>query len=769
MALYHSGIANIRRVAIIGNHLPRRCGIATFTSDLAAALEENLQDRGSVEVMAMDDVLEGYTYPERVKFQINAKSAEDYERAADFININRFDLVILQHEYGIFGGADGSRILTTLAALQVPCITTLHTILTDPSEGQRRVLERIAKLSERLVVMSRKAVEILSGTYDIPAERIAYIPHGIPDVPFSDPSFHKDLFGVERNKVILTFGLLGPSKGLEHMIDAMPPIVERHPEAVFLALGATHPHVIKKSGESYRQSLVQRARQLKVEDHVLFHNRFVNFEELCQYLSSADIYVTPYQNEAQITSGTLAYACGCGKAVVSTPYWHATELLADDRGVLVPFNDTTAFAEAINTLLDDEHRRNDMRKRVYQHCRSMIWKEVGRDYLELGGTVIGECQRHPKVRAGRERPEGQSLQELPEASLLHLRTMTDDTGMLQHADYSIPKCEHGYCTDDNARALIVTCMHYWQYQDELSLQLMHRYLAFLHYALNRENGWFRNFMHYERHWLEERGSEDSHGRALWGLGMAVKYHPSHEICEMCAGLFHEALPVCEHLEYSRAIAFTLVGLHAYLEVYRGDSDARRLRTILAERLQKRFNATGGPDWPWLEEEVSYANGIICLAMLLCGQWLPDDEIYNQGIRALQWLMECQTGQQGQLTIIGNQEWMTRDGKRSTFAQQPLEAMNLLLACIEAYRATQNTRWAAEARRCLDWFVGFNDLGLQMCVIRTGACRDGLHAQGMNPNQGAESTLAWLTSCLAMQEISEANIKQTQKTRRIAKP
>jgi glycosyltransferase involved in cell wall biosynthesis len=741
----------INTVAVVGNYLPRQCGIATFTTDLCEALAGNLAGSGRVVALAMDDVEGGYDYPQRVKFQVRANVQSDYLRAAEFLNVNQFDVAVLQHEYGIFGGKFGSHVLLLAGELRMPVLTTLHTVLAEPNDDQRQIITELAARSERLVVMSAKARQLLTAAYGVPEGQVALIPHGIHDVPFVDPSFHKDQFGLEGRKVILTFGLLSPGKGIERVIDAMPAVVGQHPEAVYLVLGATHPHVKRESGDSYRVGLQQRAKRLGVEEHVIFHNRFVETGLLCEYIGAADVYVTPYRNEAQITSGTLAYALGAGKAVVSTPFWHAAELLEDGRGQLVPFGDSPAIAAAILQLLDNDVERNAMRKRAYQYCRPMVWDRVADSYRRLAGEVIEQRARTPRPRIDAGRIP-RMLEELPEVRLDHLRVMTDGTGMLQHARYATPHRGHGYCTDDNARALIAASMYRALRGDESVDNLIQTYLAFLLGAYDEERRRFRNFMSYDRRWLEETGSEDSHGRALWGLGRTVKYGPKGAVRDMATRLFAEAMGAVEDFESPRAWAFATVGLQAYLEVYGGDAGARRLRAVLAERLSARFARYAGEDWYWFEETATYANGKIPQAMIMAGQWIPDAATFQHGVASLRWLLEVQTGESGCLSLIGNNGWLPRGGARAKFDQQPVEAMALAEACSEAYRSTGDEEWLKQAQRCLEWFLGRNDLSVPLYDFSTGGCSDGLNPNGANANQGAESTLAWLISLLSLMEI-----------------
>jgi len=740
----------LNTVVVVGNYLPRRCGIATFTTDLVTALA-NESPKTVFWTVAMNDVPDGYAYPNRVHFEINQNNITEYRLASDFLNMNHVDIVCVQHEYGIFGGKNGSYILEMLRSLRMPVVTTLHTVLKDPSRGEREVLCELGRISDRLVVMSRLAVDILEDTYGIPREKIEFIHHGIPDMPFVDPNYYKDEFGVEGRKVILTFGLLSPGKGIEYMIEALPEIVRKHPETIYIVLGATHPTIKKNHGENYRFTLHQLARERGVDGNIMFHNRFVELEELCEFLGAADIYVTPYLNRNQIVSGTLAYALGTGKATVSTPYWYAEEMLAEGRGRLVPFRDSKALASVITELFDNEPERHAMRKRAYTYCREMIWKEVARKYLEVFQAVMHERQRKPRtvfrIRTMQEAPF-----TLPEINLNHLRLLTDDTGMLQHARFTVPRRIHGYCTDDNARALIVVLMAQKLMPEDTSLNtLACRYLSFLDYAFNETTGRFRNFMTYDRKWLEEQGSDDSHGRALWALGETIAFSDSDSLVGMALTLFEFSLPAMETITSPKALAFGLVGIHAYLRRFSGDSEARRLRKLLAERLYRQYRDNATDDWPWLEETLSYANGKIPHALLLSGQWIQDGGMVEAGLRSLEWLVEIQKDPAGHFVPVGNQGWYRKGGRKARFDQQPLEIQAMIDACIEAHNVTGDEKWEKEAQRCFEWFLGKNDLRTRLYDHKTGGCCDGLQSNGPNLNQGAESTLSWLLSLLRMYE------------------
>ncbi len=738
---------DLKRVAVIGTYLPRRCGIAVFTTDLAEAMAQEIGAQGEIHAVAMDDTAQGYAYPRRVRFQIRASYQPDYHLAAEFIAGSQANLVILQHEYGIFGGPAGAHILRLLRELRVPILTTLHTVLLEPSPEQRRVMDELWRISDRLVVMSHRANQMLQDVYGVPPERIAYIPHGIPDVPFVDPNYFKDQFEAEGRRVILTFGLLSPNKGIEFMIEAMPEVVKHCPDALYIVLGATHPNLKKQYGEAYRTSLQRRVVDLGLEDNVRFRNRFVEIVELCEYIGAADLYVTPYLHEQQVTSGALAYATGAGKAVISTPYWHAQELLDDNRGHLVPFKDSRAFAESIIYLFENDTERHQMRKRAYTYCREMVWKQVARDYLLLGQTVLDERAQRPRSRA-RHRKRVARVEELPEVDLRHLHTLTDDAGVLQHCQYSTPDRRHGYCVDDNGRGLVVCALYNQLYElNDLDSQAS-VYLAYLSHAFDEDAGRFRSSMSYSRQWLDSIGSEDSHGRALWGLGMMAAHANNENLRAMSVRLFQQSVGAVDKFVYSRAWAYSLLGIHAYLEHYGGDASVRRLRQLLADNLLDLFHKNAGPDWPWCEPAVTYANAGLAYALILAGTWIPNGQMRDQGLRSLQWLCDIQRADRGHFSFVGNQGWFPRGEEKARFDQQPIEAALHCCACAEAYRATTDERWLAESRRALEWFLGRNDLDIPLYDFSSGGCCDGLTPDGPNPNQGAESTLAWLIALLS---------------------
>ncbi len=750
-SLNHS---QITRIAFIGNYLPRQCGIATFTTDLCEAIAA--EDRGATCIaVPVNDIEGGYAYPSRVRFEVAEKDIDSYHRAADFLNTNNVDLVCLQHEYGIFGGKAGSHILALLRELRMPIVTTLHTILRDPDPDQQRVLKDVAVLSDRLVVMSKRGAEFLQGIYGVSPEKVDFIPHGIPDMPFIDPSFHKDLFGVEGKTVLLSFGLLSANKGIENVITALPVILARYPNVVYIILGVTHPHVKRRDGEAYRLSLQWLAQERGVEDHVIFYNRFVSSEELVEFIGAADIYITPYLNPMQITSGTLAYTLGAGKTVISTPYWYAEEMLAEGRGLLVPFRDPAALADQVIDLLDNEAKRHAIRKRAYLFGRQMVWPQVARRYMETFARARAD-RRHFSLPGFTVKVLNKRAGELPLVKLDHLRHMADETGMLQHAIFTVPNYHEGYTTDDNARALMVSTL-----LEELgngeALGLATRYLAFVWYAFNKETGRFRNFMNYQRRWLEDSGSDDSHGRTLWALGTVLGRSNTPVLHSMAGWLFEQALPAIVATTSPRAWAFALIGIHEYLQRFAGDRRAGQIREELARRLMALYQVHRSDEWCWYEDVLTYCNAVMPHAVLMCGQTIPNNAMTEAGLESLRWLADVQSadGAGGHFVPIGSNGFFQRGGKRARFDQQPVEAQAMVSACLEAGRITEADRWRKQARRAFEWFLGRNDLNCPIYDPTTGGCRDGLHPDRPNQNQGAESTLAFLQALLELRLADNA--------------
>jgi len=736
-----------QRFAFIGNSLPRRCGIATFTTDLQQAIAA-ADSSSDTAIVAMTDEGRNYEYPHVVRFEVKDQTLEEYERAADFLNAGRFDVVSLQHEFGIFGGDAGSHITALLSRLTMPIVTTLHTVLAQPSAIQSRVLKEILGVSTTIVVMAEKGRELLHSQYDIRADKIEVLPHGIPDRPFAEPSAAKRRRGFEGRAVILTFGLLSQNKGIEIMIDAMPSILKSRPDAVYVVLGASHPNLVRREGEAYRESLQARASALGIKEHVVFLDQFVDQSTLLDFISMCDVYVTPYLNEAQMTSGTLAYSFGAGKAVVSTPYWHARELLAHGRGILVPFGDSEAIGAKIAALLTDDVRRQALGQQAYSYSRSMTWQRIAERYLAL----FERARRSDRVELIVRQNDGVAATASlhpPQIQLTHFNSMCDDTGLFQHAIHSVPDRSHGYCVDDNARALLLSCALNTPGEERLTEALTSRFAAFVQHAWNPDVRRFRNFMSFDRRWLEDRGSEDSHGRTLWALGECARNDVSPLRRNWAAALFAESAPVVKGFGSPRAWAFTLLGLEAFRVACPDDRSATDLQHLLAGRLTSLLSEVETRDWVWFEEELAYDNARLPQALIVTGASTGTASYSEDGLRSLRWLMTLQTTAAGFFRPVGSKSFGFKRERPRAFDQQPLEAAATVSACLAAWRTDSDFKWKADASRAFAWFLGSNDLSSPLVDVETGSCCDGLHPGRTNENRGGESVVSYL---LALTEI-----------------
>ncbi len=741
----------MNKIALIGNYPPRKCGIATFTHDLNEGMKANGVQTA---VLAINDGLNNYNYPSDVAFEIEQNDISSYINAAEFLHTNKFDAVILQHEFGIFGGKDGKHIIQLLKRLRMPVITTMHTILDDPSENQRKVVSELGRLSRKIVSISAKGLDLLNDVYSIPKSKTVHIHHGVHEIENLDVTGLKKKLGVENKKVILTFGLLSKNKSIEVVINALPEVIKKHPDTVYIVLGATHPHVLKHEGEDYRHSLIRLVKKHGLEKNVLFVNRFVSNEELFSYLKMCDIYVIPYLGEKQISSGTLIYTMGAAKPIISTPFWYATEMLADNRGVLFDFKDSVQLADRINELLENDSKRETIAQNALALAKECYWPNVGKQYYDLSSKMVSE---EGVVKTEYELADESELKfTYPPLKLNHLQLMTDNTGILQHARYSIPNRSHGYCTDDNARALLLTVMleNDVQNVDELN-RLTSIYLSYLDYAYNADKGKFRNFMSYSREWLDEAGTDDSNGRAIWALGYVAANTKVTGFYHHSDSLFKMGLKAVEDIYHPRSLAYSILGLTHHSLVH-GENEVIELLKKKAEQLFSTFDKTIDNEWLWHDEKVSYGNSRVPQAMIFSGWYLKDEKMALRGLKILDWLIEKQF--RGNIfSPIGNNGWLTPKNK-AQFDQQPLEANGMIDACLQAESYTGDDKYGSYALKALDWFTGDNDINVPVYDFSTGGSHDGVMANGINMNEGAESTISWLMS---LQNIS-LYLRETKK-------
>ena len=733
---------SVKHIALIGNFLPRKCGLATFTTDTFNALKARYPDL-TVDVYAMDDHPGRYDYPDVVTGTIPQDDRAAYVATARAIEASGAEAIWVQHEYGIYGGPAGEHILALLDRTNLPLIVTLHTVLEKPSVQERAVMEALLRRASKVIVMAERGREILTRVHGINPRQLVNIPHGVPDRPFADPAVFKPNFGWAGRDVILTFGLLAPGKGIETVIEAMPAVVAQNPAAMYVVLGATHPNLVAHEGEKYRDSLKALARSLGVENNIAFVDAFVEQDELIDYLQAADIYVTPYLNPAQITSGTLSYAVGVGKAVISTPYVHATEILADGHGVLVDFRDAAAFAREINNLLGSERNRSRLSARAYERGRTMTWSRVAeRAMNEITAIIDGRPQRLPTTGTVRPQP----------ADMAAVERMSDATGMLQHSIYSVPDRRHGYCIDDNARALIL--MSAMEDLGEVARDKWTTiYASFVQYAWNPDQRRFRNFMNFDRTWCEDAGSEDSNGRALWALGVTARDARSRKHRDWATMMFDMTASLAFELGSPRAQSFAMLGAAAMLEASPGHQLAHSILSRFPDEHMALLDVARRPNWVWFEIVLAYDNARLPEALIRAGQAIGRKDVVAAGLETLDWIIEQQKSSEGRFRAVGTESFGRPYGEPLPFDQQPLEAQATVEACCAAYAATGDSKWREEAERAYGWYFGQNDLDLPLATPQDGGCFDGLMPTGLNRNQGAESILALQLSNCAISRLS----------------
>ncbi len=733
------------KITYISTYPPRECGLASFNKNLMNAIRSNFDEEDSGEggaVVAINpEGLDDYSYAPEVKFVIRQNEPDDYRAAVDTINDGDADICILQHEFGIFGGEAGIYILSLVNQLKKPLITIFHTVLERPSNQQKIAIQSIAKNSDRVVVMGTYAIQLLQQIYNIPPNKIAYIEHGAPDIEIlsGNPLKLDKLFS--DHKVLLTFGLINRNKGLETVIRALPEIIEKHKNVVYVILGSTHPGIIKSSGEEYRDYLVQLAEELNVTNHVVFINRYVSEEELMNYLSAADIYVSPYLNEAQITSGTLCYAVRAGAAVVATPYWHARELLSNGRGRLFNFKDEKGLASAIIGLLGAPTYLREIRERAYNYGIHLKWTTVGNNYIDIIEDLIENQDVNERLLRHIIDPE-----IMPEFSLDYVKLLTDSTGIIQHATYGVPNWKEGYCVDDNARALLMSLMAYHQNCAD-AIKLMPSYLSFLLYMQN-EDGYFRNFLSYDRRFLDDKGSEDAFGRAVWALGYLVDKSPHDSYGKLGEELFRRAEPHFRGLQYLRGISNTIIGISHYLRRHPAEKHLRETLDDLTQKMTDAFHKTHDSEWRWFEDFLTYDNAIQPLALLHSASITGNREVFDIAFTSMRFLEEL-TFKSNYWNPVGNENWYFRDAKMSFYDQQAIETMAMVLMYGQAYEVTEDSQYLEKMFSVYQWFLGENSLSIPLYDPETKGCSDGLHRMGVNKNQGAESVLAYLISHLTV--------------------
>lgn len=738
------------KIAFIGTYPPRQCGIGTFTHNLVRAIHVNTDNKklsNTAMVLAINEDGSEYEYPDEVKHVIRQNHQRDYVNAARSINFSDADVCVLEHEFGIFGGDDGVFILPLLHRLEVPLIVTFHTVLREPSYTQRSIVEEIGKKAARIVVMSRRAVTFLEEIYHIPAEKIELIEHGVPEFEKISRKVAKERHGLEKKKVLFTFGLLSRNKGIETVLNALPPVVAQHPDLLYVVLGTTHPSVLKSTGDEYRYYLKRIVKNLDLDDHVVFIDEFASQARLFEFLNASDIYVTPYLNEAQITSGTLAYAIGAGCAVISTPYWHAQELLENERGRLFDFKNSEQLSGILLELLGDEKKLARLRENAFNYGKKIRWPKIGKQYLSLADYVAENWEKEPLTKKLLI-----DVSLMPVYNLTHIRRLTDDTGIVQHAKYGIPNLKEGYCVDDNARALIMAVLAWRQNKDKEAMEMMPVYLSFIHY-MQRDNGNFRNFLSFSRQFLDEYGSGDSFGRTVWALGYLLRFAPNDSFKQIGREIFYNSVPHFHEVDSLRGAADAIIGISYFLKDTPNDEGMVKTMRELCKKLTYAYHQNASDDWQWFEDRMTYDNAILPLALFSAYEVAGDEAYFKIASESTRFL-ESVVFRNGYLEPVGNNDWYVKGGHLPEFDQQSIDVMAMVLLYNQMFQVTKEKSSLDKMFKSYMWFLGENSLRLPLFDHETMGCCDGLQATGVNRNQGAESTLAYWISHLTVLNAQE---------------
>ncbi len=740
-------------IANISTFLPRECGIATFSNNLLNSIISNNDNddlKISTYVVAMVRDSEDLKYSDTVKYTIRQNHMSDYINVAKLINYSNTDLCIVQHEYGIFGGESGTYILSFIHSLKIPFVVVYHTVLEEPTYTQKIIIQKLSSKASKVVVMSNQAIKFLNNIYDIPTEKIEKIEHGVPDFKFNDNGIHNKIFDFKGKKVILTFGLLNRNKGIETVLESLVEVVKRHQDIVYVILGKTHPNVVRESGEEYRNYLHRLVQKYSLDQYVYFYNHFVSDNELFDCLSATDIYVTPYLNKAQMTSGPLSYAIGAGCAVLSTPFWHADELLADGKGMLFEFGDPQSLTEILTNILDNPDELLALRKKAYDYGRTLIWPKIGMQYNNL---ILNILKFKKEIEVDNEHVINPMV--LPTFSLKHIKRLTSSTGIIQHATYNVPNLKTGYCIDDNSRALLMTLMAWDQLKDEESLDLIPTYLSFINYMQN-DDGTFRNLLSYNNEYLDESGTEDSFGRTIWALGYLIQRPPNPGYFQISLDMFAKAIPNFIKLTGIRSISYTIIGLYHFLKRNPSDEKMMMLLKVLTDKIIDSIDANRDKNWIWFENKLTYSNGIIPLALFYSYKLMKDKKILIIAKEVLSFLENIKF-KNDYLNIIGNNGWFEKGKDPAHFAQQPINACAMVLAFDQAYKTTKNIEYLKKMYTSYLWFLGENDLGIPLYNFDTKGCSDGLESFGINKNQGAESTISYLIAHLKVLRAIHNNL------------
>ncbi|MBN2368347.1 glycosyltransferase family 4 protein [Candidatus Woesearchaeota archaeon] len=711
---------------------PRECGLATFTDDLTGAMENNFSNKFRFRILAMNkDVTNMYDYPKKVLLQINDTDIQEYIDAAKHINrTESIKLVSIQHEFGIFGGRLGDYLIPFLEILKKPVVITFHSVIPNPSNEMKRIVQSLANKTSCFVVMAKKAVDILRKDYEISTD-IAVIPHGIPTVPLAASAKEKSKMNFSKRTILSTFGMMSKDKGYEYVIGALPKLIKKHPDLLYLIIGQTHPVVRKREGEKYRNHLENMVKKLGLHNHVKFYNKYLSLKEILRFLQATDLYISPCLNPNQITSGTLAYALGSGRAVVSTPFLHAQEAVTQDRGLLVEFRNPGSYAAAISRILSEPAKKLAMEKKAYEYTRNMRWPNVAEQYVKIFDKYIS------------------GKKALPELKLDHLIHLTDDFGILQFAKGTTPDTESGYTLDDNARALITCCMYYNIYNDESVIQLIEKYLKSIEHVLQEDGRLFNNIKS-NREVDTDEWSEDAHSRGIWALGYLISSNKlPQKMREKAKEIFHRSLEPLNFIKSPRSAAFSIIGLYHYNQI-EDSAEALEMIRKLAGFLVSCHKNCSTEEWQWFEEYLTYSNSKLPEA-LLYSYLATGNEEHLRIAKASLGFLKSVTFENGIFAPIGQDGWYFMNGKKAHYDQQPVDAASMVQTLILAHNICDEKSYMDKANYAFSWFLGRNYLNKRLYDPCTGGCHDGLGRNSINLNQGAESTISYLMARLNIEE------------------
>lgn len=730
-------------IIYLSTYPPRECGIATFSQDLVTAIDKQYNPKVHSRLISINETaMSFYNYSPKILDTIAADSIKDYVAMAEYINARKeIKLVNIQHEFGIFGGQWGDYLIPFLQVLKKPAATTLHSVLPNPDDFLRDVVRNICDHSRVVIVMNTLSQDILIKEYDIPPAKIAVIPHGIPQVTFEPSIISKNTIGLKDKIVLSTFGLLNQGKGIEYAIRALPPIVRKYPNIIYLVIGETHPVIQKNEGEKYRNFLQKEVGRLGLQKNVKFYNKYLTLNEITTYLKATDIYISTALDKQQSVSGTLSYALGCGRPVIATASSYARFLVEKDRGILVRFRSANDVTAAIKKLLKDEKLLKSMSESAYSATRSMIWPNVARSYFTL-------FQKEAQI--------GKAEKKLPQIKFDYVIRLTDDFGMLHHSRYARPQKRFGYSLDDNARALIVTTKYYAASQESYILKLMRNYLSFMKFN-QKKNGQFARLVSGSKI-RDLRHDEDVLGRAVWALGYFLSADiQDKKMNDVANEMFKKSLGNADEITSPRAIAFTIIGLYHYFKKH-PNKHIERLIKSLADKQLALYKESATDDWHWFEDMLTYSNSRLPESLYYAYGVTKNKKYLTVAEKTLKFLHDI-TFERQYYSPIGQAGWFIRNKKRSYYDQQPEDTSSMVETKVAAFAITNNKKYAKDAYKAFQWFLGRNHLDLMVYDEATGGCHDGLGQHALNLNQGAESTLSYLLARLSIGEIEkELNLK-----------